>query len=257
VRYVREQRTDLLVTGEEVLVGNNAQRREEAVRVHELRVVVAEDDPFARRLVKDALRRAGIEVVGEAENGREAVELVLRHRPDALLMDVVMPELDGVAATRFIVDKVPGQVVILVTHGRDDEALAIASLRAGAAGFLTKDLDVDALPRAVEGAVRGEAAISRRLGMRLVERLRGANGSANSMRPVWSPLTTREWEVLDLLAQGRTTEQIADELVLTTETIRTHVKHILRKLNARSRQEAVNAAERLRRTLATGVKPAA
>jgi DNA-binding NarL/FixJ family response regulator len=247
----------LLVTDEEARVGTNTERREDAVAVQELRVIVAEDDPFARRFLRDALQRAGIEVVGEAENGREAVELVLRHRPDALLMDVVMPELDGVAATRFIVDKVPGQVVILVTHGRDDEALAIASLRAGAAGFLTKDLDVDAIPRAVEGAVRGEAAISRRLGMRLVERLRGASGSASNVRPVWSPLTTREWEVLDLLAQGKTTEEIADELVLATETIRTHVKHILRKLDARSRKEAVKAAERLRGTLATGVTPAA
>jgi NarL family two-component system response regulator LiaR len=228
-------------------VGNETETRGDAVEVRALRVIVAEDDPFARRLIKDALQRANITVVGEAENGRDAVELVLRHRPDAVLMDIVMPELDGLAATRHIVDEIPGQVIILVTGGTNDQAMAIASLRAGAAGFLTKNLDVDALPRAVQGAVHGEAAISRRLAMRLVERLRSVPGRTADLRPIRSPLTAREWEVLDLLAEGRTTDDIADSLVLTSETIRSHVKHILRKLNARSRQEAVAAAQRIRR----------
>jgi two-component system, NarL family, response regulator LiaR len=137
-----------------------------------LRVIVAEDDSSVRTLIKDALQRANISVVGEAQNGREAVELVLEQRPDAVLMDVVMPELDGLTATRCIVDENPDQIVILVDRG-DDEVMGIESLRAGAAGFLANALDVDALPRAVQGAVKGEAAISRRLAMRLVERFRG------------------------------------------------------------------------------------
>jgi DNA-binding NarL/FixJ family response regulator len=210
-----------------------------------LRVIVAEDDPFARRMIKDALQRAAITVVGEADNGREAVDLVLRHRPDAVLMDIVMPELDGLAATRHIVSAIPGQVIILVSRG-DDEATGLASLRAGAVGFLTKDLDVDALPRAIEGAVKGEAAISRRLSMRLIERLRSVTSRANPLRPTRSSLTTREWEVIDLLAQGLTTDQMAEALHLSSETVRSHVKHILRKLDARSRAEAVAAAQRLR-----------
>jgi two-component system, NarL family, response regulator LiaR len=210
-----------------------------------LRVIVAEDDPFARRMIRDALQRAGITVVGEADNGREAVDLVLRHRPDAVLMDIVMPELDGLAATRHIVSAIPGQVIILVSRG-DDEATGLASLRAGAVGFLTKDLDVDALPRAIEGALKGEAAISRRLSMRLIERLRGVTSRAGSLRGTRSPLTTRESEVIDLLAEGLTTDQIARSLHLSTETVRSHVKHILRKLDARSRAEAVAAAQRLR-----------
>jgi DNA-binding NarL/FixJ family response regulator len=210
-----------------------------------LRVIVAEDDPFARRTIKDALQRAGITVVGEADNGREAVDLVLRHRPDAVLMDIVMPELDGVAATRHIISEAPGQVIILVSRS-DDEATGIASLRAGAVGFLTKDLDVDALPRAIEGAVRGEAVISRRLSMRLIERLRSVTGRAHSLRATRSSLTTREWEVIDLLAEGLTTDQMAESLHLSSETVRSHVKHILRKLDAPSRAEAVATAQCLR-----------
>lgn len=210
-----------------------------------LRVIVAEDDPFARRMITDALQRAGIAVVGEADTGRQAVELALQHRPDAVLMDVVMPDLDGLAATRHIVSANPSQVIILVSRG-DDEAIGLASLRAGAVGFLTKDLGVEALPRAVEGAVRGEAAISRRLSMRLIERLHNLTGRSQSSWPDRSPLTPREWEVIDLLAEGRTTDQIAQSLHLASETVRSHVKHILRKLDARSRREAVAAAQRIR-----------
>jgi NarL family two-component system response regulator LiaR len=210
-----------------------------------LRVVVAEDDPFARRMVREALQRAGMTVVGEAENGRQAVELAFEHRPDAVLMDVVMPDVDGLAATRQIVSEMPDQIVILVSC-EDDEAIGLASLRAGAAGYLTKDLDVEALPRTVAGAVHGEAAISRRLVMRLVERLRGVSGRTYSPRREGPRLTPREWDVLDLLAEGQSTDRIAESLQLATETVRSHIKNIFRKLDARSRREAIAAAQRLR-----------
>jgi DNA-binding NarL/FixJ family response regulator len=210
-----------------------------------LRVIVADDDPLARKVIKDALQQGGISVIGETGNGREAVRLALQHRPDAVVMDVLMPELDGLAATRHIVSADPGQVIILVTRG-GDELIGLASLRAGAAGFLTKDLDVAALPRAVEGAVNGEAAISRRLSKRLIERLNSLTGRSHSPPPVRSSLTPREWEVIDLLGEGRTTDQIAESLNLATETVRSHVKHILHKLDARSRREAVAAAQRMR-----------
>jgi DNA-binding NarL/FixJ family response regulator len=230
----------------EYAVARDTQARASVSEIQrKLRVIVAEDDPFARRTIKDVLQRSGIAVVGEADNGREAVDLVLRHRPDAVLMDVVMPELDGLAATRHIVNEAPGQVIILVSR-TDDEATGIASLRAGAVGFLTKDLDVDALPRAIEGAVRGEAVISRRLSMRLIERLRNVTSRAHSLRATRAALTTREWDVIDLLVEGLTTDQMAESLQLSSETVRSHVKHILRKLDARSRAEAVAAAQRLR-----------
>ena len=210
-----------------------------------LRAIVADDDPFARRMIKEALQRADVVVIAEAQNGREAVELALHYRPDVVVMDVVMPELDGIAATRRIVKDHPEQVIVILTSADDDE-MGLLGLRAGAAGFLTKDLDVDVLPRALHGVLTGEAAISRKLSMRLVEQLRRAPESGSGMRPVKSPLTPREWEVMDLLAQSRTTDPIADILVLSSETVKTHVKNILRKLEVRSREEAVAVAHRMR-----------
>jgi NarL family two-component system response regulator LiaR len=211
-----------------------------------MRVIVADDDPLARRMIKDALQRANVIVVAEAHNGHEAVELCLHYEPDIVVMDVVMPEIDGIAATRRILKQVPDQAVVLLTS-TDEEQMGLLGLRAGAIGFLSKDLDIDILPRALQRALDGEAVISRRLGMRLVEHLRTAPEGGIGMRPIKSPLTAREWEVIDLLDQGMTTDQIAESLVLSSETVRSHVKNILRKLDARSRGEAVAAAQRMRR----------
>lgn len=124
--------------------------------------------------------------------------------------------------------------------------MGFVGLRAGAAGYLSKDLDVDVLPQALEGTRSGEAAISRRLSMRLIEQLRRVPEASTGMRPVKSPLTPREWEVVDLLYEGRTTEEIADVLVLSTETVRSHIKNLMRKLGASSRAEAVALAHRMR-----------
>lgn len=210
-----------------------------------VRAIIADDDPFARKMIKEALQRAGVIVIAEAHNGRQAVELTSHYHPDVVLMDVVMPELDGIAATRRIVKDNPGQVVVILTTADDDE-IGLLGLRAGAVGFLAKDLDVDVLPRTLQGALSGEAAISRRLSMRLVEQFRRAPEGAGGLRPIKSPLTPREWEVVDLLAETKTTDQIADELVLSSETVRSHVKNILRKLGARSREEAVGIAQGMR-----------
>jgi DNA-binding NarL/FixJ family response regulator len=128
----------------------------------------------------------------------------------------------------------------------DEEEMGMLGLRAGAVGFLSKDLDIDVLPRALQGALEGEAVISRQLGMRLLEHLRSSSEGGIGMRPIKSPLTAREWEVIDLLDQGMTTDQIAETLVLSSQTVRSHVKNILRKLDARSREEAVAIAQRMR-----------
>ncbi len=210
-----------------------------------LRVIVVDDDPLARRTIKETLKRDGILVVAEGHDGREAIELCLQHRPDVVLMDIVMPELDGISATRRIVKEVPGQLVVILTSG-DEEELGLLGLRAGAVGFLSKDLEIDVLPRVLRGASDGEAVVSRRLGKRLLEHLRRLPEGGPGMRPVKSTLTPREWEVIDLLHEGKSTEEIARALVLSSGTVRSHVKHILRKLDARSREEAVAAAERLR-----------
>jgi two-component system, NarL family, response regulator LiaR len=222
----------------------------------QLRAIVADDDTFARRMVKDSLQRAGIIVVAEAHDGREAVELTLYYRPDILLMDVVMPRLDGIGATREIIKAIPEQVIVLLTSA-DEEEMGVLGLRSGASGFLTKDVNVSVLPRALERALDGEAVISRRLGMRLVEHLRRVPEGAPGLRPVKSPLTAREWEVVDLLYEGRTTDEIAATLVLSTETVRSHVKHILRKLGASSRAEAVALAQEMRGAPVGPTRPAA
>ena len=183
-------------------------------------------------------------VVADAHDGREAVEYTLYYRPHVVLMDIVMPGLDGIAATRKIIREIPDQVIVLLTSADEDE-LAIIGLQAGASGFLSKEVDIEALPQALHGAHAGEAVVSRHLAMRLVEHLR-RTPHTTGLRPVKSALTPREWEVLDLVCERRTTDQIAEALVLSPETVRSHVKHILRKLDARSREEAILVAQRLR-----------
>jgi NarL family two-component system response regulator LiaR len=212
-----------------------------------LRAVIADDDPFARRVIKEVLQKAGVLVIAEARNGRQAVELTLFYRPDVVVMDVVMPELDGIIATRQIRKAIPEQLVIVLTGaGEEDQELGLQALRAGASGFLSKDVEIDSLPRALEGVRAGEAAISRKMTRMLIDRLRDTPTGSSGMRPVKSPLTAREWEVIDLLKASKSTDQMADELVLSTETVRSHVKNILRKLDVRSREDAVAAADRMR-----------
>jgi CheY-like chemotaxis protein len=143
-----------------------------------LRVVVADDDPFARRLIRSALEHAGMLVVGRDHAG-----------------------LDGVLATRTILKALPHQLVLMLTRGGEDE-FGLLALQAGAVGFLSKETDIDAVPRALEGVHSGEAAISRAMTRRLIERLRNAPRGRSGQRPVKGPLTSRDWEVVDLLAPG-------------------------------------------------------
>jgi two-component system, NarL family, response regulator LiaR len=213
-----------------------------------LRAIIADDDPFVRRHVKDALRRAGVVVIAEATTGREAVDLSLHYRPDVVLMDIVMPDIDGITATHRIVNEQPDQRVILLT-GSEDEDMAMAGLRAGAVGFLTKDLPVEALPRTLEAVTRGEMAMSRMLTARLIDYIRHVPDRQSGMRPVRSPLTNREWEVLGLIAEQRSNAEIAAALVVSPATVRSHLKSILRKLHVRSREAAVEVAEQMRQGL--------
>jgi len=208
------------------------------------RTVIADDDPFARRVISTSLTGAGVLVVAEARNGRQAVELTRHHRPDVVIMDVVMPELDGIGATREILKEIPDQLVIVLTGAEEEEELGLLALRFGAAGFLAKDANVDALPRTLEAVRAGEVAVPRRMTRTLVEQLRRTRDSYGTP-PVKSPLTPREWEVIGLLKAARSTDQIATELGLSTETVRFHVKNLLRKLQAGSRHEAVALADRI------------
>ena len=212
-----------------------------------LRVIVADDDAFARRLIKGALRAAGMVVVAEAENGREAVELSLHYRPDLVVIDVVMPVLDGILATRKILEANPDQLVVVLTGGGEDD-FGLLALQAGAVGYLSKELDIDALPRALEAVRDGEGAVSREMTRRLIARFRDTPNGSSRLRPINSPLTAREWEVIDLLKPGKSPGYVADALVLSPETVRSHIKNIMRKLGVHSRADAIAAAEQLRAT---------
>ena len=211
-----------------------------------LRAIVADDDIALRRAIRDALNGSDVTVVAEATSGREAVELALFYRPDVLLMKAALPELDGIEATRRIRQHDPEVRVILLSDDPEDHELGLDALRAGAMGFLPRLIDLETLPRVVRGAMIGEAAISRRLAMALVESHRRPMRVGAGLRPVRSELTDREWEVLDMLSSGARTEEIANALVLSPETVRSHMKNLYRKLEVRSREQAVEAAHRLR-----------
>lgn len=210
-----------------------------------LRLLVVDDDPLVRRALRTALGAyESLEIAGEAKDGDEAVDAARDIDPDVILMDIDMPEVDGITATLRIIRDDPAASIVMLASEEDPE-LGVLGLRAGASGFLAKDLPTEALARAIEGVARGEAAISRELTLKLIRRLRRMPDQLVGMRPVDSPLTTREWQVLDLMMAESSTEEIATKLVLSIETVRSHIKHILGKLGAHSRAEAVDVAMRL------------
>ena len=204
-----------------------------------IRTVVADADPLARRLVRSALEAGGVVVLAEARTGAEAVERVREHGPDVAVLDAAL------GATRAVHRAEPS-VRIVVLALEEDEESALRALRDGASGFLSKEIEIDALPRALAGVAAGEAALSRKLELRLIERVRRQPTGTLGLRPIKGPLTPREWEIVDLLAPRHTTDEIADTLVISSETVRSHVKSIMRKLEVHTRRDACVAAERLR-----------
>ena len=208
-------------------------------------MIIVDDDSFARRSLREGLQEAGLVVIAEAATGREGVALARHYRPEVVLMDLVMPGVDGVAATRELHQEAPEVRVLLLTSS-DDVELGLLGLRAGASGHIVKDADLAALVHAVRVAAAGDPVLSPGVATRLLEQLRALPAGGRGIRPVRSPLTAREWEVLDMLCGGSSTTEIADELVLSVDTVRTHVKRILRKLGVRSQAEAIRAANEMR-----------
>jgi DNA-binding NarL/FixJ family response regulator len=216
------------------------------LKVSGIHVILGDPDPIARRVIRDALQdQSGFVIPGEASSGREVVELSLHYRPDVTLMEASLPGLDGLSCTRRIREEAP-EVRVLIFSQHDAEDTQLEALRAGACGFLSKDVPLETVARVVRSVVRGESAFSRKVTMRLVERLRELPEGGIGMRPVQSPLTEREWEILDFFCQGKGTKQIAETLVLSEATIHSHSKNMLRKLKVHSRQEAIAVAQRLR-----------
>jgi DNA-binding NarL/FixJ family response regulator len=201
-----------------------------------IRVLIVDDQPLARAGFKAVLESTGaMSVIGEAESGERAIELARRHRPDVVLMDVRMPGMDGIEATRRMPEQ---KILILTTFGLDD--YIIEALRAGASGFLLKDAPVEELVRAVRNVAAGDAQLSPAVTRRLLQQVaRRLPAAVSRDLGALGELTEREREVLRLLAVGMSNAEMAAALVVSEPTVKSHVSSVLQKLGLRDRVQAV------------------
>lgn len=203
-----------------------------------LRVLLVDDHAFVRAAIRQALAAPDIEVVGEAASAEEALTMAPSLRPDVALLDVDLPGMNGIALLRELAPRLPETRFVMLSASVDPGDV-LESLRLGAVGYLTKDLDGPALLRSVRGAAEGDLAMPRRLAARAVRDLvDAARHGANRVEGGLAALSPRETETLRLLAQGLTDREIAEALTISTRTVETHVSNILRKLEARNRAEA-------------------
>jgi DNA-binding NarL/FixJ family response regulator len=201
-----------------------------------IRVVVADDHPAFRaglRLMLDIAE--DVDIVGEAEDGAGVVDVVQQERPDVVVMDLRMPGLDGIEATRRLLAVQPDLGVVVLTMFEDDESV-FAAMRAGARGYLLKGAEQDEILRGIRAIAAGEAIFGPSIARRVVEHFASGSGSAKAAFPT---LTDREREVLDLIASGRGNAAIAHELCLTLKTVRNHVSNIFAKLQVPDRAAAI------------------
>lgn len=195
-----------------------------------IRVLIVDDHRVVRQGLQMFLALDDtLTVVGEASNGREAIEAVQKLEPDVVLMDLLMPEMDGIAATEAIRSLAPDTHVIALTSALQDEKV-VGAIRAGATGYLLKDTEAEELVRAIHLAASGQVQLSPRAAERLMREVRAPESPES--------LTEREQDVLRLIARGLSNRQIAEELTLSEKTIKTHVSSILSKLNLLSRTQA-------------------
>lgn len=195
---------------------------------------------FRQGLVSLLQSELGLEVVGEAASGEAALQLTQELRPDVVLMDVKMPGMDGVEATRRLLEAMPQARVLMLTVSEEEENL-FAAIQAGARGYILKNADADELLQAIQRVHAGEAMLSPVMTLRLLQTLRsgGALAPASDL-----PLTSREQDVFYLLAQGASNRQIAETLTITENTVKTHVRNILEKLELNNRSEVAAYARR-------------
>ena len=215
-----------------------------------IRVLIVDDHAVVREGLRTFLQlQDGMEVVGEAAGGEEAVERAVALAPDVILMDLVMPGLDGVGAMRVLRERAPSSRVIVLTSFLDDGRL-MPAIESGAAGYLLKDVEPAELARAVRGACAGEAVIDPTVAARLLRRLGEGAPAAVSVGDEPLQLTRRERQVLELIAGGYSNKRIAFELGIAEKTVKTHVGHLLAKLGVADRTQAALLA--VRRGLVAG-----
>jgi DNA-binding NarL/FixJ family response regulator len=209
------------------------------------RVLIADDQALVRAGLRKLLEsEPDIEVVGEAADGREAVDQARRLRPALVLMDIRMPRLDGIEATRHLVsDGAGARVLILTTFGLDE--YVYEALRAGASGFMLKDAPPEELLAAVEIIARGDALLTPGVTRSVIEEFVRRSPTPTAPLPTLEELTERERQVLTLLARGLSNDEIAERLIVSRGTVKTHVGHILQKLSLRGRVQAVILAYEL------------
>ncbi|MFT7600905.1 MAG: DNA-binding NarL/FixJ family response regulator [Acidimicrobiales bacterium] len=205
-----------------------------------IRLMLADDHRMLREGLRRSMAERGFEIVGEARDGAEAVELAAALRPDVILMDVTMPGLDGVEATRQIKSRQSDVRIIMLTMHADQDVLAEA-IRAGANGYLVKDCSTDEIASAIETVAGGETALSPRLAASMLAEVRRQGDSAEADRII----TKREEEVLQLIADGCSTPEVAEQLYISQKTVKNHLASIYQKLDARDRTQAVLAAVRM------------
>jgi len=206
-----------------------------------LRVVVADDHPFYRRELARSLRASGIDVAAEAPNGEIAIRAVEETAPDVVIMDLNMPGMSGLEATRLLMERDPGRRVLVLSVSADDADVTDAIL-AGAVGYVLKDRQVPELIEAIRAAAAGEARISPQLAMPLLRRLRGMAGMDVDLAGV--RLTRQELRVLDLVAEGRADHEIAEALESSLGAVRALAAGILEKLRPEDRMQAASRASR-------------
>ncbi len=201
-----------------------------------VRLLLVDDHRMLRETLKRSMLDEGFEVVGEASDGLEAVSMASELRPDAILMDVTMPEMDGVEATRRIVEDDPAARIVMLTMHADQDVIA-AAIRAGASGYLVKDCSFEEVAETVRGVVGGATDVSPAVAASMLAEARNLEDDA--------VITKREIEVLQLIADGCSTPEVAEQLYISQKTVKNHLASIYAKLDARDRTQAVLQAVRM------------
>jgi len=201
-----------------------------------IRLLLADDHRMLRETMKRSMIDEGFDVIGEASDGLEAVALADELQPDVILMDVTMPEMDGVEATRRIVERQPEARVVMLTMHADQDVIA-AAIRAGASGYLVKDCSFEEVAATIREAISGD--LSPEVAASMLHEARGLADEAESV------ITKREIEVLQLIADGCSTPEVAEQLFISQKTVKNHLASIYAKLDARDRTQAVLQAVRM------------